>query len=257
MAQLHRLLRILECFTLERPVIAPELLMEHLGISRASVFRDLRHLVEAGMVERLDDRGYALGPRVVQMDRQIRLADPMLQAAGDLPRQLAKEAGGGVLLCRLHNDTVLCILEVSPPTGQFTVSYERGRAMPLYRGATSKVILAHLSARRLDALVEKHRDELMAAGLPPNGTELHAAMEHVRRSGHLVTSAEVDPLVEGMAVPLMSGKRLLGSLSVVLSSRGHSALRVARTLQMLKRTARRIEARLEAAGRTNEKRQLI
>ena len=47
----------------------------------------------------------------------------------------------------------------------------------------------------------------------------------------------------------MSGKRLIGSLSVVLPAKGRTSLREAKTLQLLKRTARRIEARLESAVR--------
>ena len=246
---MSRLLEILGSFTLERSVISPEWFMEHLGVSRATIFRDLSKLADAGMVERLDDRGYALGPRIVQMDRQIRLGAPLLKAAADLPEKLAQDSGGGVLVCRLHQDTVLCVLQVSPPSGHFAVSYERGRAMPLYRGATSKVILAHLGARRLASLVEHHQEELTEAGLPLTGVELHAFWEPVRKNGHLVARGEVDPQVEGMAVALMSGKRLIGSLSVVLPAKGCSSLREAKTLQLLKRTARRIEARLESAVR--------
>ena len=249
---MNRLLEILGSFTLERPVISPDWFMEHLGVSRATIFRDLRHLADAGMVERLDDRGYALGPRVVQMDRQIRLGDPLLKAAADLPEKLANDSGGGVLVCRLHQDTVLCVFQVSPPSGHFAVSYERGRAMPLYRGATSKVILAHLGAKRLASLAESHQEELMAAGLPLTGAELHAFLEPVRKNGHLVAQGEVDPQVEGMAVPLMSGKRLIGSLSVVLPAKGCSSLREAKTLQLLKSSARRIEARLESAAHEEE-----
>ena len=94
MASAKRMLRILGLFDLNRPVITPEWLVEQLGVSRASVYRDLGQLASAGMLERVPDRGYVLGPMVVELDRQIRLADPLLQAAEELLGRLAEETGG-------------------------------------------------------------------------------------------------------------------------------------------------------------------
>ena len=97
MVNANRLLRILAMFDLSRPVITPEWLVEQLGVSRASIYRDPGQIVGAGMLERVPDRGYVLGPRVVELDRQIRLADPLLQAAEELLGRLAEETGGTVL----------------------------------------------------------------------------------------------------------------------------------------------------------------
>lgn len=245
----HRLLRILECFSVEHPVIAPDWLMQHMGASRASIYRDLRQLSQAGILERLDDRGYALGPRIIQMDRQIRLGDPLLNAAGELPEVLAHDSQGTVLLCRLHINTVLCILQASHPEAGLTVSYERGRAMPLYRGATSRVILAHLGVQQLSELTKNDALAIQAAGLPHSAAELHAHLEPIRKQGHVMSRGEVDPEAIGIAVPLLFGKRLLGSLSVVLPAVRGNPTTEAKALTLLKRTARRIEARMESIAR--------
>jgi len=53
----ERLLRILESFDLSRPVRKPAQLMDELGVSRASIYRDLKALEEAGLLERVADRG--------------------------------------------------------------------------------------------------------------------------------------------------------------------------------------------------------
>jgi DNA-binding IclR family transcriptional regulator len=245
----HRILRILECFSVERPVIAPEWLMQQLGASRASIYRDLRQLSQSGLLERLDDRGYALGPRIVQMDRQIRLGDPLLKAAGELPEALATESQGRVLLCRLHINTVLCILQTAHPEGALKVSYERGRAMPLYRGATSRIILAHLNVQRLRELTKNDGQAIQAAGLPHTPQELHEHLQPIRKQGHVISKGEVDPDAIGIAVPLLFGKRLLGSLSVVLPVPLGNPPTEAKALALLKSTARRIEARMESMGR--------
>lgn len=189
MRELKRILQILDCFTPECPVVSAEWFTEKLGASRASIYRDLQQLAMAGLIERLDERGYALGPRVVQMDRQIRLGDPLLQAAAELPQTLALDSGGVVLLCRLHANTVLCILEASPSGPGLNVSYERGRAMPLYKGATSKVILANLQPHRLGELIHSESLAIRQAGLPETAEGLHAALQEVRHQGYVSSSA--------------------------------------------------------------------
>jgi DNA-binding IclR family transcriptional regulator len=241
-----RALRILGLFSLDRPVLSIPTLVSALRASRATVYRDVRALVEVGLLERVDARGYALGTRIVELDRQIRLADPLVQATGDLAQELAAQSRGTVLLCRLTERTVLCILEVVGADGP-PVSYQRGRAMPLYRGATSKILLAHVGTERLRELVASDRDELMEAGPPAAVDELHEALAPLRAKGHAVTRGEVDRGVIGMAVPLLDGPRILGSLSVVLSARTCTQAVERRTLASLARCARRIEARMETA----------
>lgn len=248
MANANRLLRILAMFDLSRPVITPEWLMAQLDVSRASVYRDLGQLVGAGMLERVPDCGYVLGPRVVELDRQIRLTDPLLQAAEELLGRLAEETAGTVLLCRFHGDKVMCIHQATSSRGRdpaLTVSYERGRAMPLYRGATSKVILAWLPLATLKRLWAAERAALVAAGLPDDFGHLLDLLAAIRAEGHVVTGGEVDTAAVGFAAPLRDGEHLLGSLSIVMPVASVSATVRRTTLARLLSTAGRIEGRLQ------------
>ncbi len=248
MASADRMLRILGFFDLSRPVITPEWLMAQLGVSRASVYRDLGQLAGAGMLERVPDRGYVLGPRVVELDRQIRLADPLLQAAEELLGRLAEETGGTVLLCRFHGNKVMCIHQATSSQGRnpaLTVSYERGRAMPLYRGATSKIILAYLPQPQLQQLWAAEQATLVAAGFPDNFEQLGEMLGAVRDDGYFITGGEVDPEAVGFAAPLQDGEYLLGSLSIVMPAASLSATIRKTTLARLLSTAGRIEGRLQ------------
>lgn len=247
----HRILRILGAFSLERPVITPEWLMQELGVSRASIYRDLGQLASAGLLERVADRGYVLGPMVVELDRQIRLADPLLEAAEELLGPLADETGGTILLCRFHGHKVMCLHQAKPVRAQnagqggLTVSYERGRAMPLYRGATSKIILACLPQPQLKQLWAAERQTLVAAGLPDDFAQLGKVLRGIRDTGYCVTEGEVDPEAVGFAMPLRDGEHLLGSLSIVMKAALLSPALRKSTLTRLQSTAGRIEGRLQ------------
>jgi DNA-binding IclR family transcriptional regulator len=124
------------------------------------------------------------------------------------------------------------------------VSYERGKAMPLFRGAPSKAILAQLPDAALDEIAAGHGRELRDAGLPASPRGLRDAIAALRAEQVLCTRGEVDPQVIGWAVALRNRKSLLGSLSLVLS---HSAgpLDAPRLADQLRRAALRIEGRLQ------------
>src|SRR5688572_28239853 len=155
MAIADRVLQILDLFTPARPTWNVSEAAQALKISRASAYRYFAQLEDAGFIEPIAGHRYALGPRIVELDRQIRLADPLVQASADEMVKLARETGGIALLCRLHKDRVLCIHQERGTRAPRFVSYERGRAMPLQRGATSKVILALLPPNERERLAAR------------------------------------------------------------------------------------------------------
>lgn len=246
MSEKSRLPRILSSFDLTRPVRRPQELMRELGVSRASIYRDIKDLEQAGLLERVAGRGYALGPLIVELDRQIRLADPLINAAGTLLAALAAELGGTVLLCRVHAAKVLCVHQEHAAGTAVNVSYERGRAMPLYRGATSRIILAHLPLAQWQELWERDHAQMMAAGLPADFPGLCNHLNSLRKERICIASGEVDEGLTGFAVPLLDGERVLGSLSVVVPRAGLGDLRARRIRTRLAEVAANIESRVES-----------
>lgn len=247
MSAAARTLRVLTLFDSASPVVTGEAAMKRLKVSRATAYRDLATLEAAGFVARAAGRGYVPGPAIVELDRQIRLADPLLAAAAAPMEDLARSSGGAVLLCRLFRDRVLCIHHVAGRDAPVAISYERGRAMPLYRGATSRVILAHLPGRELARLARRDRVAIAAAGLPAGLAALRASLAPARAAGLLVSRGELDDDAIGFAVPLLDGARLLGSLSVVLAASGVREAAHPRMIAALRRALAAIEAGLESA----------
>jgi DNA-binding IclR family transcriptional regulator len=220
MASADRILHILGLFTPARPAWTPQEAAQALRLSRASAYRYFAQLEEAGFIEPAPGRRFALGPRIVELDRQIRLADPLVQASVDEMQKLARETGGIALLCRLHKDRVLCIHQERGARAPRFVSYERGRAMPLHRGATSKVILAFLSPRP-------------------------KALEQIRRERLSIAYGEVDPDACGIAVPLFEGSHVVGSLSVVLPASVAKGRVLKTAVKLVREAGQRIESELE------------
>jgi DNA-binding IclR family transcriptional regulator len=246
MASSDRLIQLLGLFSTTQPVLTPARAMAALDASRASVYRYLRQLEAAGFVERVPERGYVLGPAIVELDRQIRITDPLLEAADGLIDKLSAETGGTVLLCRFHGNKVLCIEQAVGPQAPASISYERGRGMPLYRGATSRIILAFLRRPVLESLWQRYRKEMVKAGLPGSFEALCAALAPLREARYCETAGEVDRDARGFATPILDGARVLGSLSVVLPASTLKPSQHARIVSLLMTAGAQIEARVES-----------
>jgi len=245
MSGAQRVMQTFGLFSAKRPTWTPEQAAKALGISRASAYRYFAILTRAHFIELASGRGYALGPAIVELDRQIRLGDPLILAAVDAMAALAKSTGGAILLCRLYKGRVLCIHQERGARAPGLVSYERGRPVPLYRGATSKAILAFLPRRELDVLIERDRAEIASARLPTDGAALQRLLEPIREKRYCTTAAEVDPEACGAAVPLFERSRVIGSLSVALPFVAAKGDALERATRLLVRAGHRIEAELD------------
>jgi DNA-binding IclR family transcriptional regulator len=107
-----------------------------------------------------------------------------------------------MLLCRLFRKQVMCIHQEFTQTPSSTISYERGRPLPLYRGAASKVILAHLPARTVHAFYDENKASMMRAGFSEKWDGVKSTLRSIRTAKVCVTSGELDEGITGVAVAL-------------------------------------------------------
>jgi DNA-binding IclR family transcriptional regulator len=125
---------------------------------------------------------------------------------------------------------------------QEPVSYERGRLMPLYRGATAKSILAHLPTRTQKSLFAHHADEIAAAGLGKNFDDFRNSLATLRRAGVCVTHGEIDPGRVGISAPIFDRDHaVLGSLSLALPSARVDEVLINRLVPLVAAGAREVE----------------
>jgi DNA-binding IclR family transcriptional regulator len=242
-----RLLAVLGLFTIERPEWTVEEAAAQIGVSAPTTYRYFKRLTTAGLISPVSGASYTLGPAIIQMDRQIQISDPMLRAARGVMHELIQHAADGsiLLLCRLFHDRVMCVHQVFGRGPQQPVSYERGRPMPLFRGATSKIILAHLPPRTLKSLFEQNAREIDAAGFGRTLDEFRGSLAAIRRAGFVVTHGEIDAGRVGIGVPVFDKDRaILGSLSFALSEVKASDKLIAKLAPLTIAASRQIERKM-------------
>lgn len=250
-----RLLSVLGLFTVEHPEWTVEEGARALNLAVSTAYRYFRSLSKAGLIVAFAAGRYVLGPAIIQYDRQIRLRDPLTTTAQPTMTQLSEQlpAQTVILLCRLFRNQVICVHQESAHQPDFAVSYERGRAMPLFRGAASKIILANMPLRMVKGLYGEHAPKFSQAALGKNWDEAKERLRVLRNAGFAVTQGEVDSGMCGIAVPLFDAAgAIIGSLSIVIPIRHLTPKLLADAPQLLKQGAEQIHWALSLGSQKNK-----
>lgn len=207
-----RVLGVLALFGDDRYQWTVEDAAEALQIPLSTAYRYFKSLAQSELLSQHSTGHYTLGPAICALDRAMRLHDPFVNAAkAEMQHLASRHPGTIVLLTRLYKNTVMCVHREGEELA--AQGYERGRPMPLHRGAASKAILASLSsgqARKLFA------DNGMSAAIH---SDLQEELKRIGARGYSITRGEIDPAAVGISVPVFRGARTLeGSLSFVLDS---------------------------------------
>jgi DNA-binding IclR family transcriptional regulator len=245
-----RLLSMLHLFSADRPRWTAEQAAPVLGVSLSTAYRYFRSLTAAGLLTPVGSSGdYVLGPGIIELDRLLRISDPLLQAAQQTMGWLASqiELESLLLLCRRYHGQVMCIHQEQVAGSAYRSHYERGLPLPLFRGAGSKVILANLPPGRRSQYLRQF-DQIEAGGDAGGVEVLREELRQIRRDGFHLAHGELDPAARGLAVPLFDPERaVLGSLCVVYQ-RELDAVGFTRLKGLLAAAAEEIELGLAAAA---------
>jgi DNA-binding IclR family transcriptional regulator len=214
---------VLELFTEARPSWTVPGISQALGVPGSTVYRTVRELVKAGFLEPSAGASYRLGAAFIVYDRLIRLTDPLARAGSGILQEAVRQAHVPCvgLLARLYHETVMCIADESTSAAGFRSSYQRGRLMPLTKGATSKVILAQLNGRKLGKLLKTVAEDTQPFGYTVG--EFKENLGRIRKGGYCISRGEIDTGLVGIAAPIVAPDLgIIASLSLVLSADGLS-----------------------------------
>jgi DNA-binding IclR family transcriptional regulator len=239
-----KMLHILELFSASHPVWSTSALIDALETSRSTGYRYIKTLHDAGLLTTVRNGYYSLGPRIIEMDLQMRQTDPLLLASHGVLEDLVDKIGHSALLCTGYGDSVLCVGEFRAPLSPAN-RFSRGQRRPLYQGAVSKVILAHLPHHRLKAIYPQQRTEFEKAGLGSTWSEFRAALGQIKKDGYIVTMGEFTPGVYGVAAPVLTDqKRALGSVGVAWDAHQRRDVETQQAVLAVKQAATTISERL-------------
>ncbi|HEY9281008.1 MAG TPA: helix-turn-helix domain-containing protein, partial [Eoetvoesiella sp.] len=205
-SSVSRILDILDLFTPETTIVQVDEVGAQLGVGRSTCYRYLQELCDSGLLVQQGKGRYGLGPRVIELERLLQLSDPLLNAGKTIMAELAPICENRtLLLCSLFKDRVLCIHQTGPDhiihaNEKMPIYRGRGSTLPLFQGAGSQAILAHLAPHQVQALYLAKQSEIAAAGLGSDWKEFRATLNVIRKQGFVSTVGKRNPRVLALAV---------------------------------------------------------
>jgi DNA-binding IclR family transcriptional regulator len=206
----------------------------HTGIPRSTLHRLLLSLERQEWVYRnAQSDQFRPGVRFFLLHNSKLFHQALVRAAEPEMERLVQETAKTAVLSVLEGSTGLCIHHVEPEGGVKYVAH-RGMTIPLYSGATGKVLLAFCQ--------EDERERILSSGLPEeiDALKLQKELEVIRCKGYAYSREEWMEHAGDISVPLFDGHgkfvAQLGLAGLVTSFTGQEET----LLRSLKEAAKRI-----------------
>jgi len=208
------------------------------GLAISTLYRQLALLKSWGFVQEIDAT-YMPGPRCLQLawgfDQSSWLMRESLPGMQDLSAA-TKETVGLMVALRDH---IVC-LDMVESSQSLRCTFVKGRALPLYHGASAKALLAFLPPAQRERIVQAGAQQ--QPPVPPES--LQSELAQIRAQGFATSSSEVDEGVWGVSVPIFpTTDKLLGAITL-MAPIGRSVPKQEQWIALTRKYAKRIEMRL-------------
>lgn len=248
---LTRLLQILDLFTLKRPKLRVDEVVSEFGIVQSTAYRYLKELCDAGLLAQQGKGIYTLGRRIVELERMLQLSDPLLLAGQPVVDSLEEACTNRTfLLCAYYKDGALCVHKVGPDEityrgSRMRIQRGRGTLLPLFSGAGSQVILAHLPAHQIKSLYLLNGKAIEQAGLGESWKEFRAQLTKIKKAGFAETIGRMNPGMHSIAVPITrEDGKVIGSLLMLGSAAKNEIERAHSVIPLLSEKSKQVTDRL-------------
>lgn len=248
---LTRLLQILDLFTVEHPKIHVDEVVAAFAVGQSTAYRYLKELSDAGLISSVGKGFYVLGRRIVELERLLQQSDPLLLAGKPVLESLQSHcANRAFLLCTPYNSRVLCVYKVGAADimqagKSMPIQRGRGTTYPLFRGAGSQAILAHMVPHQIKSLFLTCAPEIADSGLGGTWKEFRTALNAIRKAGYAQATGRVNPGMHSIAVPILKADtRVAGS--ILMLSAAEQAQESVNLVPLLQQKAHAIATALDA-----------
>ncbi|UTT61618.1 IclR family transcriptional regulator [Microcella humidisoli] len=210
-----RLVRVLETFTPARTVQTAAEIGRRSGLPRSTAHRIVGELVDAGLLERDDDRRIRIGMRLWELATRSSQALRLRQAAMPAMERVQARIREHTQLAVLEQDEALFLERLSGPESGSNVTRVAGR-LPLHASSSGLVLLAYGGHELQERILASPLTRLTTETIADAG-ELRRKLAEVRALGHAIARGSIEAVSTGVAVPVRDETgTVVAALSVVI-----------------------------------------
>jgi DNA-binding IclR family transcriptional regulator len=214
---LLRGLQVLEQFSRSEPLLTGAELAKRLGLPRASVFRILTTLEQAGYLERqADSAEYRLGVAVLRLGFEVLASMDLAEHARPIIEALRDATGYSSHVVVRDGREVVFIAKAAGHSTLFN-SIKVGARLPAHATVLGRVLLSRLERRALVALYPERKLEVFTPSTPANLEKLVALIETVREQGYGISEGGFEAGISTIAAPVLdAAEGIVGAVSLTV-----------------------------------------
>ncbi|WP_120495795.1 IclR family transcriptional regulator [Kiloniella sp. EL199] len=214
---LHKAFELLNLFQMDRVDWSQSEIIEATGVSRSTVSRLVRYLVETGYLAEIPKTGrYSLGMAAINLGQRAQAGFDIRAICQPVLERLAKITPETIILTVFDkvSNSVVCVDQIESRRGGLRVFEEIGGNFPLHAGAAPRAILACLSDQFVDFYL-KGKLQSFTKQTMIDKTRLKEEIEHIRVQGYAFSSEETYEGAAGISAAFLdSAGQPLGSLAI-------------------------------------------
>jgi DNA-binding IclR family transcriptional regulator len=210
---IDRVATLLNHFSARRPTLDLREASHALDVPRSTAYRLLRSMEASGLLVFDEARGtYRLSMGLARLG-QVAVGGIDLQGVcRPYLRRLVEETGESSFLLIVEGGAAV-VIDTQESEAPLKLTLPVGMPWPLHAGASNKVLLANLPAEEQAAYLQRPLARVTSRTVTDPKRVLRE-LARIRRQGYAISTGEMTPGVVGVAVPILSGGRLLGALAV-------------------------------------------
>jgi DNA-binding IclR family transcriptional regulator len=194
---LQRALAILDCFSLEKPVLSLQEIYRKVELPKSTTFRLVTTLQHCGYLLQRADQRYTLSYKLLLLGSVVRETQDVREITRPVMEELARTSGETVTLSTRSGRERICldVVDSSSVLGSIVLHGDR---LPLLYGATGKMFLAQLD----DRTIEEIRKTQQLPRKRVTRKALMATVAEIRERGYALTRDDRVDGVMAISVPI-------------------------------------------------------
>ncbi len=208
---IERVADILDSLSAGEPEQGITELSSRLNLGKSTVHRLVSALVKRGyMQQNPTNSKYQLGPAAIRLGLVSTLRTLDIRALALPIMEQLRDLTGETITLSMHSEHQRIYLAQVESKQEIRQTIEVGRAYPLYLGASSKAILAHLPEDECEAILEEaQNDERIKV------PRLRAELAQIMKRGFATSRSERTSDAASVAAPIYDHRRrVIGSMSI-------------------------------------------
>lgn len=193
---------ILEAFAGDMTSAGPSEVAARIGANKSTTFRLISSMERAGLLDRRTDGTFGLGLWLMELGSIVQSRLDLRRVAGPTIEKLGRAIGQTVFLSVLHGHQATCIDRLAGSNVD-VLALRLGGTLPLYCGASPRILLAALPERDLKAYLKGAPFPALTPATLTSAEQLRVDVLRTRERGYVVSMEDVTVGVAALGAPVI------------------------------------------------------